>query len=200
MPVRANDSYLKNVPNSDNFAEKVARFRQKGFHADPVNGNDLDTVATYPILPPWGLGVPTWVTDATANDSDKTYTVPEGKVWDIKMILSQLNATAVAGNRFLGIYINNPAGAAIIVPTTTAAIAANVVGGARMYFGSPFASNTTVYNRLDTPLTNVTVAKTLGEATTLLTAGCTVRVWDVSAIDPAADDLTVVLHYIEYDA
>jgi len=198
MPVRANDSYLKNVPNSDNFAEKVARFRQKGFHADPVNGNDLDTVAIYPILPPWGLGVPTWVRDATANDSDKTFTVPAGKVWEMRFIASELVCTATVGNRVLGCLINTPDGGDC-VSVGTLVIAASQYGGLQLHFGAPVAKYTTAFARLSTPSVAVNVAATQGYGSMLFPAGTTIRIWDLSAIDAAADDLTVVLHYIEYD-
>jgi len=33
----------------------------------------------------------------------------------------------------------------------------------------------------------------------ILTAGMAIRVWDLTAVDAAADDMVVVLHYIEYD-
>jgi len=33
-----------------------------------------------------------------------------------------------------------------------------------------------------------------------LTAGCSIRVWDVNNIDAAADDMTTVVSYVEYDA
>jgi len=144
-------------------------------------------------------GTPTWVRDATANDSDKSFTVPVGKMWDLKSIVSQIGCTATVGNRMLVITITdgvNP----IHVPTTTGAITASQYGGNRIYFGGATAPNTTVYLRLDNVGSNLSVASTQGFPSVMLLAGYTIRVYDSSATDPAADDLTVILHYIEYDA
>jgi len=199
MPVRANDSYLKSVPNSTNFVEKVARFRQKGFHADPVNGNDLDTVATYPILPPWDPGTPKWVIDATANDSDKTFTVPAEKVWEMESVEAGIVATATVGNRYLLIQIYNAAGVCVSPGKVTVAIPASNRGGNYMSIGA--TEGTAVRCSLITPASanNAQAVCNLPDRM-VLSAGMYIRAWDIAAVDAAADDMTVVLHYIEYDA
>jgi len=145
---------------------------------------------------PWGAGVPTWVRDATANDSDKTFTVPAGKMWDVQSILGEITATATVGNRLLQIVIN--CGLGIISVGQTTSIGASQRGG---YLIAPTFSNLSVVF----PDLNVAgAANTVGRSTfmprTILPAGGSIRVWDAAAIDAAADDLTVVLHYIEYDA
>jgi len=210
MDPKARDSYLRNPPDSRLFSRRIARIRQKGFHAEarPGEGNELDAVAVYKVSPgsnpiigdrPWGDGTPNWVRDATPNDSDKSFPVPVGKAWDLRYIYGYLAASAVVGNRQLRALISNAQGLDLYATMTTANIAANGNGAVTAIVGQTY--NTAAYKqRAGAPQNNSGVVANDILPPCILTAGFTVRVWDVAAIDAAADDLTVVLHYVEYDA
>lgn len=149
---------------------------------------------------PWGKGVVTWVRDAAANDSNKSFTVPAGKVWLLKMVYAVLVNTATVGNRVLVVDIYNS------TPTWV--------------FGTPRATSTAgqyctllcgdAVGEVSTTATYVPWAEGGSGAnvstlysfptTFILTAGMIIKVWDGAAVDAAADDLTVNLFYIEYDA
>ena len=147
---------------------------------------------------PWGNGTPTWVRDSRADDSDKSFTVPAGKAWAIISIEAQLNATATVGNRDLNISISDASGNRVQPGKTSAHIAASQIGMA--YAAVGISEGTVARARFDAwgaPIVEVVSNLSHG---TILTSGMTIRVLDVSAVDPAADDLTVVLHYMEYDA
>ena len=137
---------------------------------------------------PWGKGTPKWVRDATANDSDKSFTVPAGKIWQPIYCYMLLAASATVGNRVLRYQVNED-GTNMCFATQTGNIAASSSNACALMFGasdqeSGFSGVTNLFNL---PLM-------------YLTAGAVIRIYDTAAIDVAADDLTVVLHYVEYDA
>lgn len=135
---------------------------------------------------PWGKGTPKWTRDATANDSDKTIlTVPTGKYVVLNHLYATLATTATVGNRLVKLVVTDGTNDVCVVT------AANVQA----------ASLTWAYNWLKGGVgeaSSLTELQCLPEL--ILLAGYTVRVYDSAAIDAAADDLTVVLHYVEYDA
>ena len=141
---------------------------------------------------PWGNGRIVYERNATANDSDKSFTVPTGKIWELRAIFNSFSTTATVGNRFINVSITD--GTNAILPTANVpAQAASVSNVVTMWaYGSsgPLTS---------TSVSSVAHIVSLG-VTPLLPEGYVVRVFDSAAIDPAADDLTVVLYYIEYDA
>lgn len=136
---------------------------------------------------PWGKGTPVWVRDATANDSDKSFTVPAGKVWDLKSVNMKLVTTATVGNRVMRVRVK---------PDGTNHDMLESVGS------NAAASSTTLF--WDSFGGQVSSLQTAAVFHTwpvmLLPAGAVVQCVDTAAIDAAADDLTVVLHYVEYDA
>ena len=133
---------------------------------------------------PWGKGTPTWVRDATLNDSDKSFTVPTGKVHDLKFVYVQFAATATVGSRTVAVVITDGTNEVL---RCTAGSQVTASATARFIFGQTTMDGYT--GTTSEPLPGC-----------LLPAGYVVRVYDVSAIDAAADDMTVVLHYVEYDA
>lgn len=149
---------------------------------------------------PWGKGTPMWIRDSTANDSDKSFTVPAGKIWDIKSVLVQITTTATVGSRNLRIGVTdgtNP----IYSSEQTASIAASKVGQFWLAPGGTVAGTTAVMGRIDA------LGATSGDnalrcpcSPMILPAGYVIRIWDTAAVDVAADDMIVVIHYVEYDA
>lgn len=148
---------------------------------------------------PWGKGTPMWVRDATANDSDKSFTVPTGKTWVPVYVAATLLATATVGNRVLQAEVRNAANENVLPMVASPNIAASQ-SGTILVHRTGVTPATTARKRLD----DITLGSTVSETDTLpdmiMTAGMYVRVRDASAVDAAADDLTVVLHYVEYDA
>jgi len=136
-------------------------------------------------MPIWrgGEGAPhvTQVSDAVANDSDKTLVVPVGTMWAIQSIYARLVSTGTAGNRLLTVLFTN----ASDVPLFR--YVAGGVQAASLTMDYVFAPNhpqeTAVAN-------NGLQLRALGSGITLL-AGWKIRIYDVTAVDPAADDLTL---------
>ena len=154
---------------------------------------------TINIERPWGNGRIVWTRDATADDSDKTFTVPAGKVWSVLSIEASMICSATVGNRYLGVDITNGA-AKVFSSALTGAVAASAVCGIYLAPGSPPSSGTPYKVNLASGVQETVCTRDTIPTPMLLPAGYVVRVWDEAAIDAAADDLTVALHYIEYDA
>jgi len=123
--------------------------------------------------------------DATADDSDKTFTVPANKLWKVKWILARFVTTATVGNRGLEVQIGD--GTNIIGYIGNGGVqAASTTTNSMFYNGAP--NTATGSNRtIGTP------------PDMLLPAGYTIRIWDTAAIDAAADDLTVAICVEEFD-
>jgi len=125
--------------------------------------------------------------DVGLNDSDKTVQVPVGKQWDILWVWVNFVSTATAGNRVLELRINDNTNDQLVI-SALALHAANLtydylfVPGAPLV-GAPAAGLRAVTVPIPSPLR--------------LRDFWTLRVLDRSAIDAAADDMTVVVVGIE---
>lgn len=146
---------------------------------------------TYPA------GTSTIMYDATANDSDKSFTVPTNKEWKLKSLYAELATTATVGNRVLIAQITS-GGNAIFCSRSTASIVASKRGISKICFGSVISSITTL-RRILAGTTDCDICIDAGECEITLPAGSVIRIWDVAAVDAAADDMIVVLHYEELD-
>jgi len=142
-------------------------------------------------------GTPKWTRDAALNDSDKSFTVPTGKRWDVKMVRGTLVTSATVGNRVLQIQITDGTNN-LITMCKTASIAASSAGIVGVWENAPSSTSTT--DIMTETGTSPSVSKVAPMPPLLLAAGSVIRVYDFAAIDAAADDLTVVFEYIEYDA
>lgn len=118
--------------------------------------------------------------DATADDSDKTFTAPASRQWRVRSIGVRLVTTATVGNRQLDILITDGSDNLLIKLAAGAVQAASLT---RDYTFAPALPN-------DTAFANGAMARALPEGL-VLPAGYKVRVYDSAAIDAAADDLTV---------
>ncbi len=123
---------------------------------------------------------PALQSDVTANDSDKTFTIPVSTQWQPMAILVDLVTTATVGNRQVTVLITNAADLAI------ASIKAGVVQAAsltrRYTFGLGLADQVAFVDTscLTTPLPVL-----------VLPAGYKLRVYDSAAVAAAADDMEV---------
>jgi len=135
--------------------------------------------------------------DYTLNDSDKSFTVPPDEIWELIGVTLEIVATATAGNRVLKVIITDGTNT-LWTSYPSANIAANTAGQllvntngtreatARAYFVTP--ANTVASSVCDGQLPRGLK----------LLPGSVIRCYDSAAIDAAADDLRVVLHYIAY--
>jgi len=147
---------------------------------------------------PWGNGTPTYTLDATANDSDKSFTVPTGKRWLLEYVEAVIATSATVGNRAVQLAVSNGA-AYVHMAAPSGSVAASNSGAFLWTTDIALVGNTTQrYKITDTNI--ATAGLTDYIPTMILPAGYVVRVWDKAAVDAAVDDLTVVLHYVEYDA
>ena len=149
---------------------------------------------TYPA------GMPIWERDATINDSDKSFTVPSRKRRRLLLVDAQILTSATVGNRYLVMTITD--GTNIIYTSIRgAAIAASSSGAISIgQCYTAYLGTTYVKARMDSLAATVAtqVFDMLPSNMTLL-PGYVIRVFDAAAIDVAADDMTVVLHYEELD-
>jgi len=146
---------------------------------------------------PWGKGTLKWTYDAAANDSDKSWTVPSGKIWAVRYLYADLVATGDVGSRYLGVSVTD--GTTVLYLATRPAAAAASQRTA-IAVGSDFNSYSTSIPTTDLAANALTTKETRYMPELLLAAGSVIRMWDTAAISAAGDDMVNVLHYVEYDA
>lgn len=140
-------------------------------------------------------GTPKYTYDNTANDSTKDFTVPTGKMWIVHSIAVNLVCTATVGTRNLYVRLFDPSGnlfwqSYVVSPTAsqTGSIYIELGGGGR---------EATVRGLVSGSVPNSSVSQSIPPFE--LTDGMIIRVLDASAVDAAADDMTVAIAYKEYD-
>lgn len=136
-------------------------------------------------------GMITTVHDAVANDSSKSYTVPTGKMWFLKHLQALLSCTAVVGDRHLEVKITD--GANLIFQSEYITLQASQIGRIVMIPGMARATGISVWGDTSAKGNLFTLPDIVMRDGWVLTVG------DLSAVDAAADDLTVDLQYLEVD-
>jgi len=130
------------------------------------------------------------------NDSDYSITIPAGKIRHYHAFAVQLSCTATVGNRQLRFMTFDPAGVGI-ANIVTAGLTASQVGVILLLEGVPWdGTPRTAPFAVITPNQMITTSIPVP----YLVEDCVIRVWDNSAIDPAADDLYIIQNYEEWDA
>ena len=148
---------------------------------------------------PWGKGTPKWLRDATTDNSDKSWTVPAGKIWDLRSIQFTIANSVTVGNRTVRAYITDGTNT-IWTGAAMDNVAASTSSTGAWLFGQGGAPAAVIQPRLDMVLDSAVANWLRGAPQCLLNSGSVVRVYDSSAVSAAFDDLFVVLHYVEYDA
>ena len=120
-------------------------------------------------------------TDAAANDSDKTITVPANQTWSVGNIFVTNVTSADVGNRQISVIITDPD---------------SVQLGNLKADSTQAASTTEYYNA--SPAAGIAVEGPAGYhfmtlPAFVLDAGCTIRVYDSAAVAATADDMTVTV-------
>lgn len=122
--------------------------------------------------------------DATANDSDKSWTVGTNRVWKIKYGHVQLTSTITAGNRQLDILVTDESSQTVLLVRAGAVQAASLVYEYSLLPEVPRETSVVALSL------NVGIPEDL-----ILLPGWTIRVYDSTAVDAAADDMVVSLVY-----
>lgn len=118
--------------------------------------------------------------DATANDSDKTYTVPALREWRIESIYAKIETSADVGDRQLDVLLTDDNDNVIAKYVAGAVIAASLTREVLFAPGQP----------QETTFTGTLMLRNLADGL-ILPAGYKMRVYDSAAIAATADDLTV---------
>ena len=130
---------------------------------------------------------PSLQADETANDSDKTFTVPASTEWQVLWIWVELATTATVGARQLVVQLQDSA--------------SDVIGEVRV--GATQAASLTYYYQIGpgiadhTALRDTDYLMTPHMPTIVLPAGYIVRVYDNNAVDAAADDMVIQMMVAE---
>lgn len=157
----------------------------------------LGTNATFPRLigcnadgmlytHPWSnFGI---TQDLTANDSDKTFTVPADHLWIINWIAVNYTSTVTAGNRDVVCNILDAS--------------ANLVG--RLISGGVLLANAQRFILWGGGMPDQSDASQEGQThaipqTFILPAGFQLRIFDLLAVDAAADDMLITIGRQEID-
>lgn len=127
------------------------------------------------------------VVDATLNDSDKSFVVPNGEMWRLNSVYVEMVTTATVGNRQIVIEVQN----------TSAQVVGRISAGA-----TQAASLTRRYLCMqgtyrETAFINTDIQIPIPQDS-FLPAGFTLRVYDSAAIAAAADDMTVSISIKKY--
>lgn len=143
-------------------------------------------------------GSAVFLRDATLNDSDKSFTVPSNKIWRLRYVHCDITATATAGSRNLIALVSDGTDV-LFTSGRTGNIAAGQTGCLKVCMGGGLLTTSTNFvPMLSGAVPNVSLGIGFQHEFDML-AGYVIRVCDIAAIDAAADDMTVVLHYEELD-
>jgi hypothetical protein len=130
------------------------------------------------------------ISDITANDSDKIFTVPVNVEWEILWIWVEYSSSATGGNRQLEVQFQNDTG--------------DVIASWQAGITQPEGLN---YNYLfSTGIPDLTAVRDMNYLTTplmgnsFLSAGQKIRIWDNNAVDPTADDMSIQIQYGYHDS
>ena len=151
-----------------------------GAHGVSRRWVDLGAGVYAPAVAVLAAAPDTLVSDATANDSDKTFTVPASTIWEPLFVAVTFVTTATVGNRKMRMEIGD--GAALWWYKEWAPL--QVASQTRVYFAALGLPDDAAFDAVGR-------ARILLEPRFPLPAGWTVRLYDVNAIDATADDMTV---------
>jgi len=133
-----------------------------------------------PVYDVKGTGEIRIIADALLNNSDKSFTVPAGKKWEILYGTVRLTTTATVGNRLMVFQILDPAANIL---WNSLALNVHTASTFEEYLIQPGQneSRETVATNHEMPMPDRTI----------LSSGFVFRVVDGSVIDAAADDMIV---------
>ncbi len=125
--------------------------------------------------------------DATANDSDKSFVAPNNKLWKLCHAHVTLVTSAAVGNRQITIAILDASGN-VIIDLAAGAVQAASTTRHYAFIQGIYRETAFVVNELQCPL----------PIDAFIPPGGSLRLYDSSAIDPTADDMTVSFQYMDF--
>lgn len=125
--------------------------------------------------------------DTTADDQDKTFTVPEGKTWDIQMIATKYISNASVGDRKIGFVISDETAEKLIQTMSTTAQPASKT---QYYFCNPEQS-TAYFAASAGGLQQAQHFLPIGKFT--LQAGYTINIKESNESGDAGDDMVCTI-------
>lgn len=120
------------------------------------------------------------VYDATANDSDKSFTVPAGEMWKLIYAFVTLATSADVGNRQIRFSVTDPSG------NSVGYIAAGAVQAASLTRSYGFLQGIYRETAFIDGMIQIPIPTDM-----YMAAGSVIRFWDSAAIAAGADDMTV---------
>jgi len=126
--------------------------------------------------------------DTTANDSNKSFTVPAGKQWKVLWGFVNLVSTATVGNRRIRLLINDPDGDFLYIADADSTQAASLT---ERYMFMPGISNAVE------DVGSIHLIPIPRE--TILPQNFAFNILDGATVDAAADDMTIRLMVLEED-
>lgn len=131
---------------------------------------------------------PVLQSDTTANDSDKTFTVPSNKIWEVLWTWIELTSTATVGNRRITLLVRDDSDDVILDSVALNTQAASVT---EYYLFSPLGQ--------EPKETTSTRHFCVIPPKLYLPSGFDLRILDSATIDAAADDMNVFIMVNEWD-
>ena len=135
-------------------------------------GNYSEAVTEVPVI--------SRAVDTTANDSDKSFVVPDGEMWHLNSIYVVLVTDATVGNRQMVFEVLNTASVVVGRISAGATQAASLTRRYLCMQGT-FRETAFINTDIQVPIPQ----------DSFLPAGFTLHVYDSAAISPAGDDMTV---------
>lgn len=136
------------------------------------DGTYVEAVAIVPVVER--------IVDDTANDSDKSFTVPGGEMWKLNSIFVKLVTDATVGNRQLTVEVQNSAGT-VMGRISAGAVQAASLTRHYLWMQGTFRETAFINTDIQVPI----------PVDSYLPAGATLRVYDSAAVSAAGDDMTV---------
>jgi hypothetical protein len=152
--------------------------------ANPLHVTSVITTSPVPTSENWRVMI---TSNVIADNSNKTFTVPANREWQILRVFVKYSSTATVGNRQVGYRMETAGGVTIARYLASVVQAASLV---RYYQFAPGCADLLGFR--DTDMLNINIG--VGE---LMSATQVLRVWDNKAIAAAADDMDVHLLYAE---
>ena len=126
--------------------------------------------------------------DATANDSDKTFTVPDNEMWKITHCHMIFVSSATAGNRQIQMSINDADGNPLQDISAGAVQAASTTRHYGFLQGI-YRETSFIDSEIQVPI----------PIDCYIPSGGSIRFMDNAAIAPTTDDMTVSFQYMKYN-
>lgn len=126
--------------------------------------------------------LPVLLTDANLNDSDKSFTVPTGYVYEVLYAQVALTTTSTVGNRQMAMEILDDSDTVIMIINAGAVQSASTTRQYNFMQGVP-RETSFITNSMNVAIPDEFIAL----------PGYKIRIVDTAAIDAAADDMTIYL-------